>query len=328
MKKASFFSQNDNLSVNCKLCPQNCVIPNHEAGFCQIRYNKEGILYTENYEQVSSISIDPIEKKPLYHFLPESDILSVGTFLCNLQCNFCQNWSISQKKVHTQTYTSINLLNYLKENENLKSIAYTYNEPVIWYEFVYDTAKLLHENGYLNVMVTNGFINQKPLEELLPFIDAFNVDLKAYNNDFYKTQCSGRLQPVLNSIETIFKSGKIIEITNLLIPGLNDSNEDITNLVDFIYNLSPDIPLHFSRYHPEFKCNIAPTNINSLKRAYNLAKEKLNNVYAGNTNNEELNSSFCSKCGEMNVKRRGYLTENYLDKNKCNNCKNEVYGYF
>ena len=282
MKEAQFYEKLEENKVRCSLCPQSCIISPGKTGFCRVRKNIQGILYSLIYAETSSIALDPIEKKPLYHYHSGEFILSVGTKGCNLACQFCQNWNISQAPVvQTQTVTSDYLV---KEAKRLNSfgIAYTYNEPFIWYEFVLDTAQLAKSEGLKNVLVTNGFINQKPLEEILPFIDAMNIDLKSIDDLFYKKYCFGKLAPVLETIKTSHKKCHI-ELTNLVIPTLNDKDENFINLVNWIYdNLGDSLPLHFSRYFPCYKMDFAPTPIETLKQAHSIAKEKLKYVYLGN----------------------------------------------
>ncbi len=280
--KEALYYERLNEKVKCLLCPQNCIIGEGRAGFCKVRKNKEGKLYSLIYGQTTSVALDPVEKKPLYHFHPGEFILSLGTKGCNLACDFCQNWSISQDaNCVTESITPEEVIKKAKETKSF-GIAYTYNEPFIWYEFVLDTAKLAHKEGLKNCLVTNGFINKRPLEEILPFIDAMNIDLKSMDDSFYKKYCKGRVEPVLEAIKLAAKSTHV-EITNLIIPGLNDSDDNFIELVDWIVeNLGKETPLHFSRYFPCYKVNIPPTPVETLERAYKIAKPKLKYVYLGN----------------------------------------------
>ncbi len=258
------------------------MIAEASRGSCGVRINRGGILYTEVYNQTTSIAIDPIEKKPLYRYHPGEFILSLGTKGCNLHCLFCQNWHISQEiDTPTREITSEQIIERAKSSGSF-GIAYTYNEPFIWYEFVLETAKLAKKNNLENVLVTNGYVNMEPLEEMLPFIDAMNIDLKSFNEDFYIKICKGRLKPVL---EVIKRSARAchIELTNLIIPTLNDSEDELRKMVDWIYdNLGPDVPLHFSRYFPCYKMTLPPTPVETLKMAERIAKTKLKYVYLGN----------------------------------------------
>jgi len=282
MKEALYYEKMDGKRVQCHLCPYNCVIPPEARGACGIRINKEGTLYSEVYGKTTSIALDPIEKKPLYHYHSGEYILSVGTKGCNFHCSFCQNWHISQDlDVATHDTTSEEIIKKAKEVGSF-GIAYTYNEPFIWYEFVLDTARLAKKNGLENVLVTNGYVNMEPLQGILPYIDAMNIDLKSFDDDFYIKICRGRLMPVLDVIKA---SAKIchIELTNLIIPTLNDSKKTIEAMVDWIYdNLGPEVPLHLSRYFPCYKMSLPPTPVDTMEMAERIAKEKLRHVYLGN----------------------------------------------
>lgn len=282
MKEAQFYKTLDSTTLQCFLCPHLCRIKEGLCGFCGVRTNKGGKLYTVNYGRVSSIALDPIEKKPLYHYHPRELILSAGTVGCNLACLFCQNWNISkQVEAPTEAFTSQELINKAKELGSF-GIAYTYNEPFIWYEFVYETAELAKREGLENVLVTNGYVLPSPLKELLPFIDAMNIDLKSIRDEFYKKVCSGTVAPVLETIKASVKSCHV-ELTNLIIPTLNDSEKDLIDLVDWVYeNVGDSVPLHFSRYFPCYKMTLPPTPIETLKKAEEIAKKKLKYVHLGN----------------------------------------------
>ena len=281
MKEALYWEKIDG-AVHCLLCPHDCKIVNGVTGVCGVRRNIDGKLYTLVYGETTSVSLDPVEKKPLYHYHPGESILSLGTKGCNFKCPFCQNWAISQDlEVLTQKITSQWVVDKAKECKSF-GIAYTYNEPFIWYEFVLETAKLAKKEGLENVLVTNGFVNPKPLEEILPFIGAMNIDLKSIDDEFYRKYCKGSLEPVLHTIKR--SAGAChVELTNLVIPGLNDSEESFKRLVDWIYdNVGADVPLHFSRYFPCYKLEQPVTSKETLEKAYNIAKKKLRNVYLGN----------------------------------------------
>ncbi|MCM8761025.1 MAG: AmmeMemoRadiSam system radical SAM enzyme [Candidatus Omnitrophica bacterium] len=281
MKEALYYERIDS-HTHCHLCPNECVIPNGGRGSCGVRINRNSVLYSEIYGRTTSIALDPIEKKPLYHYHPGKYILSLGTKGCNMHCDFCQNWHISQDlKVPTENITPTQIVEKAKEVGSF-GIAYTYNEPFIWYEFVLDTAKLARKNGLENVLVTNGYVNMAPLEGMLPYIGAMNIDLKSFNEDFYAKICKARLKPVLDVIKRSVKSCHV-ELTTLLIPSLNDSEDEIEKEVDWIYeNLGPEIPLHFSRYFPCYKMSLRPTPIRTLERAAEIARRKLRYVYLGN----------------------------------------------
>jgi len=281
LKEALYWEKKDK-AVHCLLCPHDCKIVNGLTGVCGVRQNIDGRLYTLVYGETTSVALDPIEKKPLYHYHPGEYILSLGTKGCNFKCPFCQNWAISQElEAPTQKITPQWVVDKAKECKSF-GIAYTYNEPFIWYEFVLDTAKLAKKEGLENVLVTNGYVNPAPLEEILPFIDAMNIDLKSIDDEFYRKYARGSLEPVLYTIKRSVKDCHI-ELTNLVIPGLNDSDENFTRLVDWIYdNVGADVPLHFSRYFPCYKFDRPLTPKETLERAYKIAKKKLKNVYLGN----------------------------------------------
>ncbi|MDD5436211.1 MAG: AmmeMemoRadiSam system radical SAM enzyme [Candidatus Omnitrophica bacterium] len=282
MHEALYYEKLEAQKVHCHLCPYNCVIPDNGRGACGVRVNKAGVLYTEVYNKTTGIALDPIEKKPLYHYHAGEYILSLGTRGCNLHCQFCQNWHISQEiGAPTQDITSQQVIEKAKSHRSF-GIAYTYNEPFIWYEFVLETAKLAKKNNLKNVLVTNGYVNMDPLEGMLPYIDAMNIDLKSFDDKFYTKVCKGSLKPVLDVIKRAHKSCHI-ELTNLIIPTLNDSEETIRKMVDWIYeNLGPEVPLHFSRYFPCYTLSLPATPVETLEKAKRIAKSKLKYVYLGN----------------------------------------------
>jgi len=293
IKEASYYEKIDKNNVWCKLCPHNCKIPCGKSGICIARKairdeNEDTILINSNYEAITSFAIDPIEKKPLYHFYPGTNILSVGTFGCNFKCSFCQNYSISQQEVQYKKVSSKELVETILSIPNNIGIAFTYNEPFIWYEYVLETAKLLKEksNEKKVVLVTNGYVNKEPLEKLLPFIDAMNIDLKG-NDNYYKSLCKGSLNPVLQIIETAYKSGCHIEVTTLLVTDENTDEKSLIEIRDFLSNLNPNIPIHISRYFPMYKQTSQATSLEVMKKSYDILKEKLNNVYVGNVSEEE-----------------------------------------
>lgn len=308
MKVARFFSHLENERVQCFLCPHRCIIAKDRRGTCRVRRNEGGVLYAQTYGKISSIALDPIEKKPLYHFYPGREILSVGSIGCNFHCSFCQNWSISQVNPDDFPLREVSPedLASLAHSNNSIGLSYTYNEPFIWWEFVYDTAQLVQKRGLKNVLVTNGYVEEEPLRELLPWIDAMNIDLKSMDDDFYRRYCGGTLSPVLRTIEISAKEGIHIELTNLIIPGLNDRWELIEKLVDWVYDLNPNIPLHFSRYFPAYKLDNPPTSASFLSEVYHFARRKLPFVYLGNIIGEEGSTTFCPHCGREVVIRRGY----------------------
>jgi len=323
MKEAKFYNVLPDDKVQCQLCPHYCVIENGKAGKCRGRINEDGFLIAMNYGKTIALSIDPMEKKPLYHFHPGSPILSIGPNSCNLTCDFCQNYQSSQSDTYTQEITPETLLYHCRE-QNCSFVAFTYTEPLTWFEFVLDTAKYLKENNIKTVLVTNGYINTEPLLRLLPYIDAMNIDLKSIRNEFYKKLCGGSVKPVLETIKSADEHCHI-EITNLLITEQNDKEEDITELVDFVASVNKEIPLHFSRYYPNYKMKLAATDIEILERAKCLASERLDYVYLGNimTNKDTI----CPQCKSVIIKRSFGAVSRLLD-NKCFSCGHQIYGRF
>lgn len=284
MKEALYWKSLDESHVVCALCPHRCKILEGAVGICRVRRNVGGKLYSVNYAQVSSISMDPIKKKPLYNFYPENKILSVGTFGCNLRCSFCQNWTIAHADPKTMHMSSEELV---KEALSLKAdgnigIAFTYNEPSIWYEFILETVKISKGVGLKNVLVTNGFINNEPLNELLPYIDAMNIDVKGFTDKFYSKICKGTLEDVKKTVETSAKKCHV-EVTTLIIPDLNDSVEEIDKLASWLASIDSEIPLHLTRYFPNYEMrNKPPTPIDTLEKLKSQADKYLKYVYLGN----------------------------------------------
>lgn len=324
MKEALFWETAEDGRVKCFLCPHNCLISEGKSGFCRQRKNVKGKLYTLNYGRVSSYGVDPIEKKPLYHFYPGSLIFSLGTLGCNFRCRFCQNWQIAQVEdgpaVEITPERAVELARSFKGNIG---IAYTYSEPLIWYEYVLETARLAKEKGLKNVLVTNGFVNEKPLKDLLPYIDAMNIDVKGFTREFYKEYIKGDLIPVIETVERASKECHV-EITTLLIPGLNDSEEDIRALSRWLGSLKRDIPLHLTRYFPNYKMDLPPTPVETMKKAREIAAAELDYVYLGNIRNEG-NNTYCPRCRTLLIERTGTVKFQGLSQNgKCSNCGREI----
>lgn len=323
-EEALFWEKREDGKIQCLLCPVGCVIAEGKVGVCMGRKNEGGTLYAANHGRLVSIAIDPIEKKPLYHFHPGTQILSTGPNGCNMSCQQCQNWTISQEESPTEFVTPEDLVR-IASKENSVGIAYTYTEPLIWYEYVLDTAKIARQNNLANVLVTNGYIHEEPLKQLLPHIDAMNVDLKSMDDDFYRKICKAKLPPVLRAIELAHQNKIHVEITNLLIPTLNDSEEQIQELVDFVVGLSDRIPLHFSRYFPCYQMDLPPTPIQSLQNAFLLAKRKLKYVFIGNAYIPNTSNTHCPQCSNLLVKRNGYHTAVVgIKDQKCGNCGSVV----
>lgn len=310
--------------VRCLLCPQNCVIKEGGSGFCRARSNHGGKLYSENYGWATSVALDPIEKKPLYHFKPGKPILSLGSFGCNFRCLYCQNHSISQQKTAGRYFDPETILALIAQFEDNVGVAFTYNEPLIWFEFIFDAAKLIKEKKpeASVVLVTNGFINQAPLAELLPYIDALNIDLKSFNDDTYRSLCKGRLNPVLETIQTASKKCHV-EVTTLVLTDTNDSPEEIGRIAEFLASVDKRIPLHLSRYYPNYLLKKPATSGDVLFKAHAAARKHLDYVYIGNHPEADTNT-YCPNCGNLLIERKFYFTKNHLQEPACPRCGEKV----
>lgn len=320
-KEAMYWQPQEGGRVHCLLCPHGCRIAEGDFGLCRVRQNVGQTLRTLNYERVSAVHWDPIEKKPLFHFYPGSTILSLGTFGCNLACAFCQNWSISQEAPGTRRLTSEEASRIAGSDPKNIGIAYTYNEPFIWYEYVLETARLIRQGGLHNVLVTNGYVQEQPLREILPFIDAMNVDIKSMREEFYRDLCRGRSDPPRRTVEIAHAAGCHVEVTNLIIPNWNDSDREIHSLVDWLAGLDPEIPLHFSRYHPDHKFTEPPTPIQTLLSAREIAAKKLHYVYIGNVRVGDGENTVCPNCGQTVIARDGFQVSHIAVRDgKCEFC--------
>ena len=335
MKEAAYYNVLEENNIQCILCPHKCYIKPGERGKCLVRLNDKGALIAENYGLISSIHFDPIEKKPLYHYYPGSEILSIGTVGCNLSCGFCQNCEISQKRIDEYPglipYNAPSLVEIARKGTNNIGIAYTYNEPVIYYEYVIEIAKEAASKGLKNVMVSNGFIETDPLKELLNVMDAFNIDLKSFSGKFYKDHTGGRLKPILKSLELIRESGKHLELTNLLIPGLNDDPKTFKEMISWIRDhLGKNTILHLSKYHPAYQYKIPATPEGTMKRLYSIAKEELNFVYLGNLLVNSGSNTICPNCNKILIARTGYNTKivGINSDMVCKSCQSELSEFF
>jgi len=308
-RTAQWWRPLENGQAACDLCPIGCRLRPGQTGPCGTRENRDRVMEPLYYGRVVSGGMDPIEKKPLYHFLPGRPVLSVAAPGCNLHCLFCQNWSISQGRDQVTSEASPRTLVETAREQGSLGIAYTYSEPLVWYEFVLDTAREVRKAGLRNVLVTNGFLNRKPLAELLPLIDAANIDLKSLDDRFYRRICKARLEPVLEAIAQFHAAGVHVEITNLVIPGHNDSDDQIGRLVDFVAGLDRNIPLHFSAYHPAWKLNAPPTPTETLLRAHEIASRQLDWVYLGNVAVEAGRDTVCHRCGKPAIVRTGFRAQ-------------------
>jgi pyruvate formate lyase activating enzyme len=326
--EACHYSLLDDGRARCALCPQSCVIPDGKTGICRTRKNEGGKLLLLNYGRYTSIALDPIEKKPLYHFYPGGKVLSIGGLGCNLCCEFCQNWTISQGEAPTRGMTPRRLAEEAASVSGNIGVAFTYNEPLIWFEFIRDCASPLREENLKIVLVTNGFINPGPFAELAHCIDAMNIDLKSSDDDFYKKNCGGRVGPVMETIVSAHAAGIWVEVTQLLIPGLNDGEEQLRRTASWLASVSPDIPLHLSRYFPNYKMELPPTETGKMRAAYEAAKEYLKYVYLGNVGAPEYGRTVCAGCGAVVISRAGYdVTLSGLAKGmKCKKCGASIAG--
>lgn len=311
----------DGDSARCTLCPQGCSVAAGNVGLCRTRMNVDGRLVLTTYGACSSINVDPIEKKPLFHFHPGRPILSLGSLGCNLSCRFCQNWQISQSSAGTRFVSPQEAAALAEGIEGNIGIAYTYNEPLVWFEYLMDTAPLVRDAGLKNVLVTNGEINEQPLKDLLPVVDAMNIDVKSMDDSFYSDLCGGRMAPVLRTVERARDAGVHIEVTNLLIPGRNDGADQVRRLADWLAVLDPAIPLHITRYHPDYRMTEPPTPPEALLAARAIAQEQLSYVYVGNMHIPGAEDTVCPNCGATVMARMGFsITDSRIDEGKCAGC--------
>lgn len=322
--------------VQCRLCSHFCIIEPSNHGKCGVRQNIDGELFTKTYERVAAINIDPVEKKPLYHFLPGTKTFSLGTQGCNFGCTFCQNASLSQhpktgREITGQKVTPETLVEAAIAHE-CDSISYTYSEPTIFFELMQDTARLARSKGLKNIMVSNGFQSPECIDELTGLIDAANIDLKAFNDDFYKNTCDGKLKPVLDNLKLMKQKKWWIEVTTLLIPGKNDNPDELKKLAAFIADeLGEEVPWHISRFHPDYKMQDCPaTSMQALTRARKTGTDAgLEYVYIGNVPGSENSNSFCPSCKAELIKRFGFDMENTgLEDGMCKYCGCEMNGVF
>jgi pyruvate formate lyase activating enzyme len=321
-------------TVRCNLCPHACFIADGERGHCRVRENRGGRLYSVVYGNPCAVHVDPIEKKPLYHFLPTAAAFSLATAGCNLRCLYCQNWAISQvppEETENFDLRPEDVVSYA-EMAGAPVIAYTYSEPTIFYEYMLATARLGREAGLLNAVISAGFISPEPLRELCAAVDAIKIDLKGYDEDFYREVCGAELGPVLETIRTIYDSGTHLEIVNLVVPTLNDSAEQLRALARWLArDLSPDVPLHFSRFAPMYRlANLPPTPLETLEQARETAlQEGLRFVYLGNVPGQAGSATTCPACGETLIVRQGFAVLAYhLEGGACPTCGAVIPGYW
>jgi len=332
-REALFYRALNNRSVECLLCNQDCVIKPGKAGLCRVRFNRGGSLYSAVYANPAAVVVEPVEKEPLYHYLPGSNALCVGTTGCSFTCLFCQNWQLSQRSLddpdNNLSYTPQELVK-LALNRGVPFISFTYNEPTIGYEYLYDTALEAREQGIKILMHTNAFIKREPLNMLLPLISACVVDLKSFNEVYYRDICGGSLAAVLDNLVEIKKSGVWLEVVNLVVPGLNDQEKEISEMCSWLtHNLGTDTPLHLSRFYPAYRlADLSPTPVQTLERAYAIAKNSgLDYVTLGNVPGHQYNSTFCPQCESVLVQRKHVAVEQInIENGNCSHCGKAIAG--
>jgi pyruvate formate lyase activating enzyme len=329
MHAASFFTESEKGKFRCELCPHQCALSEGQTGLCHVRSIHDGIPVSANYGKITSLAMDPIEKKPLYHFYPGRMILSIGSLGCNFRCQHCQNEEISQCTRSYEGDLEVTAEQVLIDNAlqmQKPMIAFTYNEPIVSFEFVEDLARKGNPEDILFAMISNGYINPSPLQRLMKYIDAFNIDLKAFTNDFYKAVTGGTLKPVLRTLESIKKSGKHLEITYLVIPGLNDDPDEFSRMIEFLVKeLGKSQVLHISRYFPRFQMDLPPTPLKTIIELQSVAKSHLEYVYPGNIGPELDSNTYCPSCQRLLIERAGYQSRiTGLRNGKCINCDTEI----
>jgi len=334
MKEAYLYKSLEELKVRCILCNHRCLIREGGIGKCFVRKNISGKLYSLVYAKLIAENIDPIEKKPLFNFLPGSSTYSIATVGCNFRCFFCQNYQISQVSIDDNNMpgrfeTPENIVKKAIEN-CCSSISYTYTEPTIFFEFAYDTSIIAKKNQLKNIFVTNGFMSKEALDMISPYLDAANVDLKSFSDDFYKKNTGGRLKPILDNIKYMKKLGVWVEVTTLLIPGLNDSKEELEQIAAFLRDAGREIPWHISAYYPQYKSKISPTSYKKIIEAVEIGKEAgLLYVYGGNINYPGLENTSCPKCGNEIITRNGFkIARTDMNDGSCGKCDFKIDGVF
>ncbi|MFO7888958.1 MAG: AmmeMemoRadiSam system radical SAM enzyme [bacterium] len=333
MKEVKLYNKKENGKVECCACEHKCIIPPGKRGICGVRENREGTLYSLVYGKTIAANTDPIEKKPLFHFLPGTLSFSIATAGCNMHCKYCQNADISQlprerKNIIGREFLPEQVVQTALKNK-CKTIAYTYTEPSIFWDYAYDTAKLAREQGIKNVFVTNGYFSRESFQEISEFMDAANVDLKSFSDKTYKEICSAKLQPVVDTILRMKAAGVWIEVTTLLITDLNDSKQELEEIANFIAECDPGIPWHISRFYPTYKMlDKPPTSVKSIWRAMEIGYEAgLHFVYAGNVRGDEGENTFCYSCGTRVIQRVGFqVSDNIVKQGKCPKCGAVIEG--
>jgi pyruvate formate lyase activating enzyme len=332
MKEALFYSKKDD-AVQCCLCSHRCVIKNNRRGICGVRENRQGTLYSLSYGRISAEHVDPVEKKPLFHFLPGSLTYSIATVGCNFKCLHCQNYSLSQvgpeiDQIPHQQKEPVEIVKTALLH-GCRSISYTYSEPTVFFEFAYDCSTIARENGLKNVFVSNGFMTLEVSRMLAPVLDGINIDIKSFSDDFYSSTCGGKLQQVLDNVRFYTSQGVLVEVTTLIIPGLNDSEEEIRQIARFIAATNPDMAWHVSAFRPTYKMmDRQPTSSACLQRARDIGlSEGLKHVYVGNIRGGGGEDTYCPSCARTIIRRHGFsIQENLLDRGNCPDCSEEISG--
>ncbi|MGB3458234.1 MAG: AmmeMemoRadiSam system radical SAM enzyme [Halobacteriota archaeon] len=336
MKEAMFYEKQEGNAVRCLLCPHQCKINESRRGICGVRENRGGVLYSLVYGKVVARGIDPIEKKPFFHFYPGSEAYSVATVGCNFRCKNCQNFEISQmpkedlRQIVGEDVSPEEIVAAAKQY-GCRSIAYTYTEPTIFFEFAYDTAKLAHKEGICNTFITNGHITEDAIRTLAPYLDAVNVDLKGLSDELYRKICGGHLEPVQEAIKLYKSLGVWVEVTTLVIPTLNDSEKDFRGIAEFIKSVGMDIPWHISQFYPMYKLtHLPPTPVSTLREARGIGLDVgLRYVYEGNVPGEGGENTYCYQCGELLIRRYGFqILENKIRDSRCPSCGARIDGIF
>ena len=318
--------------VSCFLCSHRCLIHDGKFGVCHVRENRGGILYTHAYGDLVAQHIDPVEKKPLYHFFPGSRSYSIAAIGCNFQCGFCQNWQISQAKeaerleLRSQELNPEDVVKQAKRSGST-SISYTYTEPTIFFEYAFEIGQLAKREGLYNVFVTNGYMTEEMIQMVHPVLDAANIDLKSFNDDYYRKICKGKLAPVLKSIERMKKLNIWVEVTTLIVPGQNDSEEELRKIANYLAGVDSSIPWHISRFYPQYKMeDVESTPVKVLNRAYEIGKEAgLRYVYLGNVG--KGNNTYCHQCNSLLIERSGYSILQYnIKEGRCSHCQSSIIG--
>ncbi len=315
----TIYAHQESHTAACLLCPQHCQLRNGQSGRCHVRQNREGEIVSLTYGEVAAWHLDPIEKKPLYHFYPGSWIFSAGGFGCNLRCSFCQNHEISQQHQPGRKVTPAELAGQAR---NSLGLCFTYSEPSVWFEMIRDTAPLVRAQGGKVVLVSNGTISPRFLEELIPWLDAVNIDIKAFSEEFYQRYCGGKLAWVLDNVERL--AGRVhLELTTLVIPGANDDPKELTGLARWLHRLDVPLAWHLSRYHPAYRLAVPPTDRQTLERLWSIGKEWLPYVYLGNVSGGD--TTFCPQCGEAVIRREPVLVKR-LERGNCAKCGAAIFG--